>query len=87
MSFAGAKKLREIVYAIEDASTINEGITDGISFAGTPLLERAYLCNLSRYGKGLDMSECSSLSYLTTKDSTFTNVKIANNAPLATLRL
>jgi hypothetical protein len=87
MSFAGAKKLREIVYATENSKSYNYGLKDSISFLGTPLLEKAYLCNLDVYEDTLNMSECSSLLYLDAQKSGFKDVIIANGAPVTTIKL
>ena len=87
MSFSSCKKLREIVYATKNLSTKNEGLKDSITFSGTPLLEKIYLCNLPRYESGLDLSDCPSLKTLICKNSSFTDITIADGAPIEEIEL
>ena len=87
MSFAGAKKLREIVYGTESSNSQNPSLKTGIGFSGNTLLETAYLCNLDGYEDSLDMSDCTSLIKLNCKKSGFTDITIANGAPTTEIKL
>ncbi len=81
-SFSNAPKLRELVLATSDNTVVNQGLKTGMSFTGNTLLEKLYVANLSVYSEGLDLSTCSSLVEVDATGSTFTEVAIADGAPV-----
>jgi hypothetical protein len=87
MSFNGAKKLRELIFATNGMETKNYGLKDSIGFSGTTLLEKLYIANLVSYTSSLDLTDCTSLLELDAGNSGFTGVKIAAGAPVTTIRL
>ena len=80
--FAGAPKLRELIFATSDNTTFNNGLEGGVAFTGNNLLEKLYITNLQAYKEGLDLSGCPSLLEVDASDSTFTDITIASGAPL-----
>jgi hypothetical protein len=62
-------------------------LKNGLGFKGNNLLEKLYISNLSAYEDGLNLSECPSLLELNAVKSTFTDIKIADGAPVRTISL
>lgn len=58
-----------------------------MSFAGNTLLEKLYVANLTVYSEGLDLSTCSSLVEVDATGSSFTEVAIADGAPIEKITL
>lgn len=88
MSFSGAKKLRELIYATSDlSSTLNYGLESEVSFEGNNLLEKLYVANLINCKQKLNLADCTSLIELDASNSAFTEVTIAEGAPVTTIKL
>ena len=86
VSFAQAGKLRELIVATAD-STPNETLKEGFAVDNNILLEKLYVANLKSYTKDLDLSNCPNLVELDATGSTFTEINIANNAPVKMIKL
>ena len=82
-----AVKLREIVVSTADDGLINESIATGFDVANNNILEKLYIANLTAYTDSLNLSGCANLKIVDARNSTFTEVSIANNAPIETLLL
>lgn len=80
-SFAGAPKLRELVFATSNNTTLNTGMTGGLNFSANPLLEKLYIANLLSYNNELNLSGCPSLVEVDATNSAFTGITIADGAP------
>ena len=87
MSFNGAKRLRELIYATSDAPTKNFGLIDGLGFGGNTLLEKLYISNLINYEGPLDLSGCPNLVEVNASNSMFTECKFADGAPIKSIVL
>ena len=86
VSFAQAGKLRELIVGI-DTSTENVTLKTGFDVLNNNLLEKLYVANLGAYTAGLDLSKCPNLKEVDATGSTFTNVEIADNAPVTSIKL
>ena len=88
ISLTSAGKLRELVLAVGGSDKIkNETLKTGLSINNNVLLEKLYAANFSAYEGGLDLSQCPNLLELDARGSTFRAIKIADNAPVVSIKL
>lgn len=84
-SFSTAEKLRELNVGNYYNSVDFDGDTL-ISFTGNKMLEKLYLCNWSGVqARPLDLSSCTGLKELDLRGSNFSEVVVADGAPITTL--
>ncbi len=88
INFSDAGKLRELVVSITGPnSSVNESLTSGFSLSNNIMLEKLYAANLTKYKEGLDLSGCPNLIEVDARNSSFTSVQIADNAPVVSIKL
>lgn len=87
ISFVGAGKLRELVVSTYNSDTTNESLKTGFDLLNNPMLETLHAANLSNYTSGLNLSNCANLREVDARNSTFTAVEIADNAPVTSIKL
>lgn len=80
-----APKLREL-YLSDGKGTANAALTD-ITFKANPMLEILRVGGLTSYKGALDLSNCPNIKEVNGINSTFTDVIVADNAPLVSLKL
>lgn len=77
-----AHKLRELIFSTKSSlGSNNSNFKEGLGLSQNELLEKLYLANFTAYTEGLDLSACNNLVELDASNSTFTEVKLADNAP------
>ena len=84
-SIVQAPKLRTVVLGTVD-SVKNDGLNT-VGFENNDLLEVLYAANCPAAKVGLNLSKAPSLKELDVRGSGFTEITIANNAPVETIRL
>lgn len=87
ISFADAGKLRELVVSTVDSGTYNESLKSGFDLLNNIMLEKLYAANLTKYEQGLNLSGCPNLIEVDARNSSFTAVQIADNAPVVSIKL
>lgn len=87
ITLSSATRLRELVISTGNDGLVNESLTKNCDFLSNNLLEKLYVANLAKYTDKLDLSACVNLREVDARNSTFTEVKIANNAPIEKLLL
>lgn len=87
ISFANAGKLRELIVSTAESGSINESLKSGFDLLNNTMLEKLYAANLTRYEQGLNLSGCPNLIELDARNSSFTSVQIADNAPVVSIKL
>lgn len=85
LSVARAPKLRELVLGTID-STINESLTT-VGFENNDLLEILYAANCPSATVGLNLTNAPNLRKLDARGSGFTEITIADNAPVYSIQL
>lgn len=87
IDLSNAIKLREIVVSVKDDELVNTSLKDSFDVKNNNILEKLYVANLTSYKDKLDLSGCPNLRTVDASNSTFTEISIANNAPVETLLL
>lgn len=82
---SGARKLRTLALGIASGAT-NSTLTS-VTFTGTENLEKLYVANFANIYGDLDLSDSPGLQYLDARNSNFSTVSIAKNAPIETMLL
>ena len=82
---SGARKLRTLALGVASGAP-NSTLTN-VTFNGTENLEKLYVANFTNIYGDLDLSDSPGLQYLDARDSNFSSVIIANNAPIETILL
>lgn len=82
------KKLRELVISVGDSQSVSEipDLKTSLEVA-SELLEKLYVANLTNYKYPLDLSSCKNLLELDARNSTFTAITFAENAPVKSIQL
>lgn len=84
-SSAGANKLTKVV--LGTVNTLENRVLEQLDLNSNELLEEIYIANYPGMTIGLDLTNVPGLKYLDARNSTFTSVVIADNAPLETALL
>ena len=87
ISFANAGKLRELVVSTVENGKTNNSLKSGFDLLSNPMLEIIYAANLSAYESGLNLKQCVNLKEVDARNSTFTSIEIADNAPVTSIKL
>lgn len=87
IDLSNAVKLREIVVSTLNDGLINTSLEDSFDVKNNNILEKLYVSNLTAYKDKLDLSGCANLREVDARNSTFTEISIANNAPVESLLL
>jgi hypothetical protein len=87
ISFSNAIKLKEVNLGLYQKGTNNKSFDTGLSFNGTPLLEKINACNFTNYTGSLSLENCLSLKELDARNSSFTEVSLANGCPVSKIKL
>ena len=87
ISFTNAGKLRELVVSTVENGSYNESLKSGFDLLNNTMLEKLYAANLTKYEQGLNLSNCPNLIEVDARNSSFTSVQIADNAPVISIKL
>lgn len=87
ISFTNAGKLRELVVSTVESGSYNESLKSGFDLLNNTMLEKLYVANLTKYEQGLNLSNCPNLIEVDARNSSFTSVQIADNAPVVSIKL
>jgi hypothetical protein len=82
---SGARKLRTLGLGIASGAA-NSTLTT-VTFKGTENLEKLYVANFTNIYGDLDLGDSPGLQYLDARNSNFSTVSIAKNAPIETMLL
>ena len=87
IDLSNAIKLREIVVSTQGDGLVNTSLKNSFDVQNNNILEKLYIANLTAYTDKLDLSGCTNLRMVDARNSTFTEISIANNAPVESLLL